>query len=108
MLTCFSYNNEDIPRLEAPDTFVVQESGPLLEELSQLRQTMSKSSRFQAHILRQSLELQQKIVKHLDNCAQRESNSLKLQQAMIEQQNEIIKQMRLQNNLLQNLVDKNG
>lgn len=108
--TFFRYpdTNEEVSHMSTPDRFIVQESGPLIEELSQLRETMSKSARFQAHLLKQSTELQKKIEKHLENSAQRETNSLILQKAMVEQQNEIIKQMKLQSSLLQKLLDKIG
>lgn len=80
----------------------------MVEELSQLRDSITKNHQYQIDILKKSTELQQKIVRHLDNAATRENNSLKLQQARIEQQNEIIKQMRTQNTLLQKLLDKIG
>lgn len=86
----------------------MQESSHIVEELSQLRETITKSCTFQSQMLKQSTDLQQKILRHLDYRAQRENNSLKLQQARIEQQNEIIKQMRTQNSLLQKLIDKIG
>lgn len=98
--------DDDTSRLGVSEPYVLQESGPLVDELSQLRDTITKNYRFQAQSLKQSTELQQKIARHLDHAAQRENNALKLQQARIEQQNEIIKQMRTQNVLLQKLLDR--
>lgn len=94
--------------MDGTDAYVLHESGPLVEEVAQLRDTVSKNNQIQTQFLRQSIEFQQKILIHLDNTAQRETNSLKLKQARIEQQNEIIKQMHLQNALLQKLLDKIG
>lgn len=78
----------------------------MVEEISQLKDVITKSFRFQAQVLKQTTDFQQKIIKHLDYATQRENNSLKLQQARIEQQNEVIKQMRTNNSLLQKLLDK--
>lgn len=104
----FSGEDENSNPMGGTDAYVLQESGPLVEEIAQLRDSVAKNNQIQTQFLRQSIELQQKILIHLDNTAQRETNSLKLKQARIEQQNEIIKQMHLQNSLLQKLLDKIG
>lgn len=90
--------------------YVVQDSGSsqIVEEISELRKVVTKQNKVQSDILRQSNELNQKIVHYLDGATQRECQTLELEETRMEQQNEIIKQMKLQNNLLQKLLDKLG
>lgn len=94
--------------LQSTESYILQESGPLVEELSELRKVVSKNYRTTSQILQQSSDLQSKIVQYFENSAQRDCQRLELKEAKIEQQNEIIKQMKIQNSLLQKIVEKLG
>ncbi|XP_057658931.1 uncharacterized protein LOC130895575 [Diorhabda carinulata] len=96
--------------IQNPD-YVIEEtatSSQVAEELAELRKSVMKQNKINAELVRQSNEFQYKIVQHLDAATQRECQNLELKETRMEQQNEIIKQMKIQNNLLQKLLEKMG
>lgn len=91
--------------------YVVEETNTIsqvVEEVSELRKSIMKQNKINAELVRQSNEFQYKIVQHLDAATQRECQNLELKETRMEQQNEIIKQMKIQNSLLQKLLEKMG
>ncbi|CAG9864855.1 unnamed protein product [Phyllotreta striolata] len=107
-----------LPKVEAatedliPDTeYIIQDNFGLtqvVEELTQLRKVVVKNNKTNSDILSKSNELNMKIVSYLAGATQRETQTLELEETRMEQQNEIIKQMKIQNSLLQKLLDRLG
>lgn len=93
---------------EQTESYVLQESGPLVEELIEIKKVITANSKVTSRLLQQSNEIQSRVIQYLENCKQRDSHRLELYEARIEQQNEIIKQMKIQNSLLQKLFEKIG
>ncbi|XP_072381160.1 uncharacterized protein [Diabrotica undecimpunctata] len=99
--------NVDEELLQNADYIMQDSSAPqIVEELAELRKVITKQNRTNTEMLRQSNELHSKIVQYLDGAAQRETQNLELEETRMEQQNEVIKQMKIQNALLQKLLEK--
>ncbi|CAG9830618.1 unnamed protein product [Diabrotica balteata] len=99
--------NVDEELLQNADYIMQDSSAPqIVEELVELRKVITKQNRTNTEMLRQSNELHSKIVQYLDGAAQRETQNLELEETRMEQQNEVIKQMKIQNALLQKLLEK--
>ncbi|CAH1954173.1 unnamed protein product [Acanthoscelides obtectus] len=98
----------DQPAAETVNQVIVQDNTQLVEELSELRKTISKHTRITTQLIRETMEIQERFAKYFEGAAQRETQRIDLEEVRVEQQNEIIKQMALQNSILQKLMDKLG
>ncbi|XP_023026785.2 uncharacterized protein [Leptinotarsa decemlineata] len=105
------HNNDSMDGQMLENTeYIIQDASQnqILEELSELRKIVSKHYKMGTEYMKQSNELHSKIVHHLDGAKERECQSLEFEETRIEQQNEVIKQMKIQNSLLQKLLERLG
>nr|CAI5833180.1 unnamed protein product [Callosobruchus analis] len=85
---------------------ILQDNTQVVEELSELRKTITKHTRMTAQLIKETMDLQERFAKYFEGAAQRDAQRIDLEEMRAVQQNEMIKQMVLQNSILQKLLDK--
>nr|CAH7749187.1 unnamed protein product [Callosobruchus chinensis] len=85
---------------------ILQENPQIVEELVELRKTITKHTRMTAQLIKETMDVQERFAKYFEGAAQRDAQRMDMEEMRADQQNEIIKQMVLQNSILQKLLDK--
>lgn len=85
---------------------VLKLSKNIVKELSDLRKEISNHDRLNSDLLHQLNILQSKSIQYFESCAQRERKNLELKETDGEQQIEICKQLKIQNSLLQKMIER--
>lgn len=93
-----------------PTYTVIQDSNQsaLLEELCDLKRLLFKHNKINTQVLKQSNEVQEKILDCLERAVEGQTEAREIEEKKAKQQNEIVQQMKIQNELLQKLVEKLG
>lgn len=93
-----------------PTYTVIQDSSQsvLIEELSDLKRLFVKHNKINMQVLKQTSEMQEKILDCLERAVEGQSEAREIEEKKVNQQNEIVQQMKIQNELLEKLIEKLG
>ncbi|XP_018565887.1 uncharacterized protein LOC108906928 [Anoplophora glabripennis] len=108
--------DEDVesPKYEYEDSeptyTVVQDvsQSALIEELSDLKRFFVKHNKINTQLLKQTNEVQEKILDCLERTIEGQDEARRIEERKARQQSEIVQQMKIQNELLEKLIEKLG
>ncbi|KAJ8974717.1 hypothetical protein NQ317_000383 [Molorchus minor] len=78
----------------------------LAEKLADLERIIAKQGRINTQVLAETNEVQARLVECLEETAQLKNRALEIEERKVEQQGEVIEQMKLQNELLHSILGK--
>lgn len=112
----FTMLDEDLesPKNEYEDsepTYTIVQDGnqsALIEELSDLKRFFVKHNRINTQLLKQTSEVQEKILDCLERVVEGQDETRRIEEKKTRQQSEIVQQMKIQNELLEKLIEKLG
>ncbi|KAJ8943290.1 hypothetical protein NQ318_017308 [Aromia moschata] len=105
------FSTEDQMEYTQPSYTVIQPEteslhSTLIDEISDLKKLITKHSKTNVQMLKEMSRNQEKILGCLEQSAEMQNKQLEIEERKVEQQDELINQMKIQNELMQNLLDK--